>query len=397
MRENPERLAWTILLLSFATFCFLAVSIPLGIRWYVINATDAHATAVTSLRGTVIVEEDQPKRAAPVTEGNTVEVDEGASVDTGETSQATLTFFEDSTVTLYNNTRVVLDRVRSPRFSLSPKPPTIILQILKGRIRLAPSVHSPLHFEVRSPQATTWVEQGSYALEVSEDMTQITARAGQARVEAAGGMVTLKEGERATVENGRLPSAPLSAEQNLVVNGNFTEPLSGTWQIYTFTPDQAVIPEGKRIIFDDHHVMQFKSSGRDNIHSEVGIRQDINKDVRDFHSLRAHLNVWLVSQSLPGGGTLGTEYPVMIHISYKDPYGNDRDWYHGFYYEPTLPNWLLPNGEHIARSVWYPYESENLLISLGDVKPIYINYIRIYASGWLYESMVTEVALLAQE
>jgi hypothetical protein len=149
--------------------------------------------------------------------------------------------------------------------------------------------------------------------------------------------------------------------------------------------------------YDDRHVVEFKSSGQDNIHNEVGIKQVINKDVRDFRSLYVYLNLRLVNQSLPGGGTLGTEYPVMVHVNYKDAYGNDQDWYHGFYYEPTLDNWLLANGERVARSVWYPYESRNLLLSLEETKPVHINYIHIYASGWIYNSMVTEVALLAQE
>jgi hypothetical protein len=398
MRENPERLAWTILLTAFAIFCFLATGIPLGIYHYVSTASVAHTTAITSVRGTVIVEQLTSKRGAiPITDGNTVEVDEDSYVETSETSQAILAFFEDSTVTMYNNTRVRLEKARSPRFEFSSLPPTIILSVQKGRIRVSPSVHSPLHFEVRSPQTTAWLQEGSYAIEVGEDMTQITARSGQVRVNAADETITIKQGERILVEEGKKPSGPLSAAQNLVVNGAFTEPLSDTWELYTFAPESNVAPQGAITTYGDRNVVEFKSSGRDNIHNEAGIKQIIGKDVRDFRSLYVHLNVRLVNQSLPGGGTLGTEYPVMVHVNYKDRYGNDQDWYHGFYYEPTLDNWLLTNGERIARSVWYPYESRNLLVSLEENKPVSINYIRIYASGWIYNSMVTDVALLAQE
>jgi len=42
-------------------------------------------------------------------------------------------------------------------------------------------------------------------------------------------------------------------------------------------------------------------------------------------------------------------------------------------------------------------KSVNLLDSLGTAKPVYIKYIRIYASGWLYDALVTDVALLAQD
>jgi hypothetical protein len=56
MHNNPERLAWTVLLLAFTTFCVLAVAIPLGVRWYLLNATTAETTAVTSVRGTVLAQ-----------------------------------------------------------------------------------------------------------------------------------------------------------------------------------------------------------------------------------------------------------------------------------------------------------------------------------------------------
>jgi hypothetical protein len=92
----------------------------------------------------------------------------------------------------------------------------------------------------------------------------------------------------------------------------------------------------------------------------------------------------------------------MLHIAYKDAEGNDRDWFHGFYYEPPPDNFVLYNqpdnsSERIARYIWYPYESVNLLTTLGPAKPVFIKSIRIYSSGWLYEAMVANISLLAQE
>ena len=148
--------------------------------------------------------------------------------------------------------------------------------------------------------------------------------------------------------------------------------------------------------------MLAQSSSQDNLHSEVGIRQEVNKSVQDFDSLRVQVDVSLERQSLPGGGTLGSEFPIMIHLAYKDANGNDRDWYHGFYYMPPPENWLLydapdNSSERIARFLWYPYESVNLLDSLGTNKPVYIKFVRIYASGWIYQARIADVALLAQD
>ncbi|MCB0223685.1 MAG: hypothetical protein KDI02_08350, partial [Anaerolineae bacterium] len=128
----------------------------------------------------------------------------------------------------------------------------------------------------------------------------------------------------------------------------------------------------------------------------------VNKDVRDFQSLRVFAEVRLLDQTLPGGGQLGSEFPIMLNVAYRDAEGNERDWFHGFYYEPPPENYILYNqpdnsSERIARFIWYPYESVNLLTTLGPTKPVYIRSIRIYASGWIYDSMVANISLLAEE
>jgi hypothetical protein len=92
----------------------------------------------------------------------------------------------------------------------------------------------------------------------------------------------------------------------------------------------------------------------------------------------------------------------MLHVAYKDANNNDRNWLHGFYYTPPPENYILYNQpdnsiERIAQYIWYPYESVNLLATLGPAKPVFIKSIRIYASGWIYEAMVANISLLAEE
>jgi len=53
------------------------------------------------------------------------------------------------------------------------------------------------------------------------------------------------------------------------------------------------------------------------------------------------------------------------------------------------------NGEQIPRNIWFPYDSGNLL-QLLDPKPVRITSIQIYASGWNYESLASEVRLYAE-
>jgi len=58
---------------------------------------------------------------------------------------------------------------------------------------------------------------------------------------------------------------------------------------------------------------------------------------------------------------------------------------------------LVWDADLIPQNVWYPYESGNLMELLGDARPAYLTSIRIYASGWDYQSMVSNVELLAEE
>jgi hypothetical protein len=400
LRNNPARLAWMILSIAFAVFCLLVAGIPLGIRWYVINATQVHKTSLSAIRGTVVVQEPDAVGSMAVI-GTKDDVSEGSIIITDATSQALLEFFEDSTLHLYNNTRVIIQKTQSPRFGLSSKPKAIALEVTGGRVRIgvAPSTQSPLNFQVQTPHAVVELEEdGTYPMEVSSEEFHLTVRDGRAKVIAMGKTVELGQGERTTVEIGKEPTGPLPAERNLIVNGDFKEPLTMGWEVY-HTQDNPEEVNGKAeiLIVGDRQAVRFWRMGKATGHGETGIVQFIDKDVRDFTSLELHISVRLLDQSLAGGGTRSSEFPIIVRLDYKDINGNDNFWTHGFYFKDPAENWPIINGEKIPRLVWYPYESPNLMEQLGDVKPAHITSIRIYASGWDYQSMASQVQLLAKE
>ncbi|RPI58388.1 MAG: hypothetical protein EHM56_01930, partial [Chloroflexi bacterium] len=55
MRNNPERLAWTVMSVAFVTFCVLVTTLPLGVRSYLLGATEVEETQVQRIAGTVLV------------------------------------------------------------------------------------------------------------------------------------------------------------------------------------------------------------------------------------------------------------------------------------------------------------------------------------------------------
>lgn len=404
--KHPERTAWIILLSAFFTFCILVLTIWWGGRSYLINAKNRFTTTVASINGTVLAKPIGNESPIPILSSQQLEVDEFTIVSTDDTSQALLTFFDDSAVTLYSNTTLIIHQSNQPRFRLSPHGDYIEVEIVKGRIRATLSnTETGRTFIVNTPHTTAELAQGSYAVEVNNEQTQITTRLGLAKITAQNKTIQLSDSQLSLITQGEPPSEPTAAEQNLLVNGDFSQGFADTWLTDIFVPENAVgvVTATLQVkTLDDRPVLEFSSEGEDNIHTDAAIEQIVNKDVQDFQSLRINADVLLNNQSLPGGGFIGTEFPIRIKLAYKDADGNDRDWYHGFYYEPPPDNYILYDqidnaSENISQGLWYPYESENLLETLEDIKPVYVKSIRIYASGWIYQAMVADVKLLAKE
>jgi hypothetical protein len=279
-----------------------------------------------------------------------------------------------------------------------------VIEVQKGRVRATSSLsREALNFDIITPQSFIALNEGSFSIEVNDTETQLTTRLGHATVSAAEQQVIVNQGERVLIGEDGSPSAPLPAAQNLLKDSDFNPAsLDLSWVTYVKDFSDVVTPTAQIITFQNRTVLSLRSEGEDNVHTEVGVTQQVNKDVRDFQSLRLLAEVRLVRQSLPGGGQAGSEFPIMLRLDYKDAENNDRQWYHGFYYAPPLENYILYNqaensNERIARFIWYPYESENLLTSLGPTRPVFVKSVTIYASGWLYEAMVANVSLLAQE
>ena len=404
--KHPERAAWGLILAAQLALCTLMAGAWWSVNWYLTNARDHFSTTVTSINGTVLAKSIRADSPVPVLPNSQLDVDEFTIISTDETSQAALTFYDDSAITLYSNTTLIIHHSNQARYKWGGQSDLIEIEIVKGRIRAGPSnTASKRVFRLKTLHGQIILSQGSYSVEANNNQTQVTARLGSAEVSAQGQTTYLQAGQLTTIAQGQPPVEAMAAEQNMLVNGNFSEALATSWQQNIFVPDNAtgIVTASLQIeTIGGRPVIQFISQGEDNIHTEAVIEQVINKDVQDFQSLRLNADVRLNYQSLSGGGFVGSEFPLRIHLSYKDADGNDRDWYHGFYYDPPPENYLLYNqadnaSENISQNIWYPYESENLLALLGDSKPVYVKSIRVYASGWIYDAMVTDVKLLAQD
>ncbi len=406
MRLNPERMAWGVLLASFFICIGLGIAAPLGARRYVLHSRVGQNVTLEVQKGPLSV--TLAGHGAPVAiDKERGEIPERTIVATESTAgrfvvHAPQTGFVVSTIQLYDNTEIALASARSPRFPASRLPHEVVLDVRAGRARINVSGDNsrPTIIEVHTPHGTATLAEGSHEVKVNGATMEVTVRDGQAEVtNNAAHTLALGPAERALTD-GEQVIGPLPATRNLIVNGDFQDPLENGWTTYATQSDPEQPPATVRITTDEaREVVTFHRSGSN--HAEVGVQQDINYDVRDFASLELHLAMRILNQNIAGFGGCGylsSECPITVLIDYKDIYGTDRQWRHAFYTGEPAPDWPIhPWTEQIPLGSWQTYDSGNLIETLADSPPAFIKSLTVYASGHAFQAMVTEVELVARE
>lgn len=409
MKRNPERLAWIVLLASFFICVSLTIAVPLGVRWYILNARIRQKVTLEVQRPPLSVTLAGRGEPVAIAEDRN-DIPERTTIVTKESTDGRIVMYAPqaddpaiiTTVKLYYNTEVVLSSARSPRFPASRLPHKVALEIKAGRVRINVSSDDgrATVAEVHTPYGTVALTEGSYEVKVNETTTEVTVRAGQANVvNNAEQAMPLSQAERAIVDDEQIVG-PLPAARNLIINGDFQAPLEKGWISYGEQTDPEQPLGSVNIVTDaGQEVANFYRNGSN--HAEVGVRQEINYDVRDFTSLELDLAVRIIYQNISGFGGCGylsSECPIIIRIDYKDIYDNDRYWLYGFYTGEPAPDWpLYPWTEQVSLGNWRTYESGNLIEELADAPPAIVKSLTIYASGHSFNAMVTEVELWAQE
>ena len=400
MRRNPERVAWVVLSLSFLILCLIVVGVPLGIRHYIQVAEKPQEASVQSLVGTVVVDVPVGSGPTPLGKDQSLAIPEGTVIRVDETSEAVVTFFDHSFMRMFSGTTVQLDRSRAPRYASSALPNTVYLNLMGGRVRIgtALSVDSPLDFRVQTLHATsTLATDGSYAIEVSNDRSDIATYRGDTRVSAAGRTVNLGPRQRTEVVFGEAPQPAVGIARNLIVNSDFRDGLNKGWRAYNDQGTDGGDIDGVVELVVDAGVRSahFVRQGGQGNHCETILEQVIDAQMPDAPtSLVVRATVQVRYQSLSGGGYLSSEYPLMIRLTYRDVYDSEAEWVQGFYYQ-NIADTPTTYGLQVPHDRWYLFESDNLLEQL-PIRPYKIIRIRVYAAGWEYESLISDIYLIVE-
>ncbi|MCX7840618.1 MAG: FecR family protein [Anaerolineae bacterium] len=395
---NPERTAWLVMWGAFIIFLLLCATIPFGIKYYLEHATTPQNATLEVISGTVRVRE--PGTAAPIAVTQTMKIREGSVVETDETSRGIVTFEDGSTTILFPNTQIFLRQMRVATFPWGVEPFTLILDQARGRVRVGAASRATTArarvFQVHTPHLIATLDEGSYAIEVSSGLSQVSARDGEATVTAQNKTVTIRRSQRTLARQNEPPLSPLPAAQDLIVNGDFLDPRSRGWNDQIETPNIPGVPTGQlsNPTLDGRVTLRIYRSGSNQTSAITGVVQHINREVSDYRSMRLVADVRIQYHNLSGGGVLSSEYPLILRLKYRDVYGSEAEWVHGFYYQNITNNPTL-NGEQVPQNVWIPYESGNLLEIL-DPRPFFITSLIVYASGWDYEAYVTGIRLIVE-
>ncbi|MBX7212827.1 MAG: hypothetical protein K1X39_02330 [Thermoflexales bacterium] len=414
MRRSPERTAWTVLLAAFAILIALVVGVPATVSAVVNSATVASTTYVRLQAGRV------QTYLAPATENDARvvslegrEVDEGSVilVDPDASSQGMVTITpsdaSDPTVSVltYARTQLQVWRAQSPRFGLSAAPDETVLILAAGRAQftIRPRSTRPARTTVITPFGSFDLGAGVHTIEIASGEARAFTREGSLIASApTAPALTLTAGQRTTLATGTTKLVVLAPERDLIRNPRFSTDFN-PWETEIRSTNgndghaSLVAPGGEPSLLLDR-------PGTGLNWGRTGVFQIINENVAGRQSLRLALEFKILNQELPVCGTLGSECPLMINITYIDRAGAQREWFQGFYAEGSpsvdLPDVIRdnPSNRHVARDLntRESYESVNLLTGeLGNAQ--LIQRIRVYAEGHAVSTQIYRVNLLIQE
>jgi hypothetical protein len=419
VKRSPQRLAWSVLLISFLSCCALTVGVPTGAIALINNSTYAALINIKLQAGrTIAYGQAETEADARVVDQSGRDVDELSTiiVDGDLPSQAFLTIRESDAVTtslvtmqLYSGTRVKIERARVPRFGIATSPIEITIKLISGRVQIQSEALSsrPVRLEVRSEQMDSLLSPGAYSLEISQDETSLFVREGAAQLTsiAKPETFTIQANQRTIVRSGEgIVPGLYAPPRDLIRDGHFQSALGDTWETISEVYVPGDISGTVRIIGNSaNNTLILERPGVGLNWGRTGVRQEILENVSGRTSLQLRINFTILFQELKVCGGQGSECPLMAKINYRNTEGGTKEWTQGFYADgtphmPDLPDFIVQSADlrtkHIATrlGIAEPYESPNLLGIIPDITTI--NWIQIYAEGHGVQTQINSVELL---
>ncbi|MBZ0289597.1 MAG: hypothetical protein K8I30_18385, partial [Anaerolineae bacterium] len=396
-RIDPQRMAWGVLLLSFAIFCSICIVTGLGLNYFLFQSTVLMETDVQVGRGSVSVNSSTVYSYLSLTSA--------AELRTDPQAQSTI-FFRDSqkadrliaSITIRANTNVTLRRAVRPRFRWSSGSYMIELQDLTGDldIFIPNDLERDVRLTIQTPQGALadFGSSGQYFVSASESQIRVINRQGQVSLVPA----NTNQGRAIPVNNlGVISSAGpeevalLPAVVNLIQNSTFqdvvtTQDDGGTTSLglatsWGCTNSTTNLPRGsyQAEMQDGRYLLHFLrgENAQTNGETRCGTFPGGGYDVRSYSTLVLRAMFKIQFQSLNACGSKGSECPLMLRVDYTDERGAGHSWYHGFYAkldpqlnDPKSCDSCTSEHEQVNYNTWYTYDSGNwFTLFAPDMRP----------------------------
>jgi hypothetical protein len=390
---RAERRAWLILWVAFATFCavvFAAIKFAVD---YVSTAEVDQGAQVTASRGPVIV--NLPGSPDMTLMGARSELGVGTVVALDRTSVATvdLHFFDDSRINVLGGASVELTRMEVGRFINQH---SLVLTQTTGPIRYATG--GPM--DVQVPNGLVQLApHGDYTVWIDGEVTRVLVYGGEARVSASGAAVTVGEGRLAEINPQGQVLQPVDRQVSLLDNSDFALH-DQSWVPWDKPNIPGLDVNGQRFwvagppdVNPDSTALRVMRVSRSGEHGETGFTQKLDQDVSGFRHLWLRAWVRVDYADLSGGGTLGSEYPMMLQMKYEGPVeGSQIPWSIGLYYATDRP---VPEGvaSQVPQGEWQPYEVDLKGTEVSNV-PYRVLEFSVMGQGHSYDARISDISLV---
>ena len=344
MARSPQRRAWVVLLLSLFACCALVVGVPAISIAFVNNASDAPNALVQLQAGKVStfdaneIESADAKVVAitgrEVTEGTTIVVD--ADLDSVAGLVITAKDGAQVTMQLYSGTRLRIERLRLPRYTMSSASDSYVLNIERGRIEVQTDYPSKRKLSLRlvSPQTQSIIgAAGAFGVDVDAQRTVLIAYEGEiATTPITNSTATryVRAGERVAVQAGS--PQPLLTARNIIRNGDFSQPLQEiNWVVSTTAKAGSALGKATILMAGAAPRLDLNRTGPGLGPGRTSVTQLLNQSVANRQSVNIRLTFEIEEQEIPVCGGTGSECPLMIDIVYQRADGSEGHWRQGFY------------------------------------------------------------------
>ena len=385
-----------MLWVAFATFCALVFAAVKFTVDYVSTAEVDQGARITASRGQVVYV--LPGSSEQTLLGSRSELGVGTvlSLDRTTVASADLQLFDDSRVQVRGGASVELTRMEVGRFINQH---SLVLTQTSGPIFYATG--GPM--EVVVPNGTVQLgARGDFTIWIEEDVTRVLVYAGEARVTANGAAVNVTEGRMTEIDAGHQVRQPVDRRVPLLANSDFALH-DQNWQALD-VPNSPLDVNGTRSWVPgptdagaQSTALRVVRESEKHEHGETGFVQKLNRDVSGFRHLWLTAFVRVDYADLSGGGTLGSEYPMMMSMKYEGPVEQTLpSWTVGFYYS-NQDNRVVPEG---LGQLWPQGEWKAYKVDLMNTETSRIPYrlleFTVMGQGHSYDARIAGISLLGE-